>query len=141
MDMNAFDAYRFCILHTKTDRWIRLCIAQALEPVSITTMEWLLLESLQKNTSDGTSITAASEALGVSLPQVTALTHRLQKQGALSQRVSAKDKRSHSLSITPQGAQLYKTATKLVEAKLIEQAKQTRQLRVYRDALQALGKS
>ncbi len=129
--MTSINAYNFSLLHTQTDRWVRLQIAQALERSSLTMMEWLLLQAVNKQQATGLTITAAADLLGVSLPQITALTHRLQERELLTLSVSTEDRRSRYLQITDAGKSLSKAATISVKDLLAQSISQSSQLETY----------
>ncbi len=116
--MESSEVYQFCIAHTQADRWLRTQIAQAFGASNMTMMEWLLLQSVEMSDKIGLSITKAAELLGVSLPQVTALTQGLVKQGLLRQNVDPEDRRSRRLFIEKKGRQVCKDATHSVKKQL-----------------------
>ncbi len=139
MATKSFDIFSFCILHTQTDRWLRTQIAAALKEVPLTAMEWLLLEAVDKEGRAGFTVTEAATLLGVSLPQVTALVHRLQRQGAITQQPSIEDGRNRCLQSTSKGQKLCIKANIRVGDALVEQLKQTSHLKSYIFQLQTIS--
>jgi DNA-binding MarR family transcriptional regulator len=98
--------YQVCLLHSRTDRSLRMIISRHLEQFNITMMEWLLMEVVSGGPREGMTMSGVAAALDVTLPQVTALTASLTKVKLLKQKVSRRDRRSRHLVCTPVGQQL-----------------------------------
>ncbi len=95
--------YEACLLHSKSDRLLRLVVSRELEPFSITMMQWLLLVTVSKGPNAGMRMTELSEQLDVTMPQITALMNDLVEQKLTKQKISSTDRRSRRLSITSAG--------------------------------------
>lgn len=107
MSISELTMYEACLLHANADRNLRTMVSRHLEKFGITRMEWLLLAAACEHSS-GLHMSALSQLLNVSLPQVTALANRLLDAGLVSQRVEARDRRSRSLTATRRGKELIK---------------------------------
>lgn len=138
MDNQSYDVYELCLVHTQFDRWVRSQISQALDGTELTMMEWLLLVSINKNQDEELSVTEAAELLGVSLPQVTALTQQLVKKDLISLEVESEDRRSRRLRISSRGQVLCTTALRHIEEAVEEDMKDSTQLKTYRRLLSAM---
>lgn len=92
--------YKACLLHSQMDRNLRLIASRHLVEFNLTMMQWLLLEAVCASSRKGLTMSESAEILGVTLPQVTALSNELMKAKMLKQKVSTKDRRSRRLSCT-----------------------------------------
>lgn len=95
--------YEACLLHSKSDRLLRLVVSRELEPFNITMMQWLLLVTVSKGPNAGMRMTELSEQLDVTMPQITALMNDLVEQKLTKQKINSTDRRSRRLSITSTG--------------------------------------
>lgn len=95
--------YEVCLLHSKSDRLLRLVVSRELEPYNITMMQWLLLVTVSKGPNAGMRMTELSEQLDVTMPQITALMNDLVEQKLAKQKINSTDRRSRRLSITSAG--------------------------------------
>lgn len=95
--------YEACLLHSKSDRLLRLVVSRELEPYGITMMQWLLLMTVSKGPHAGMRMTELSEELDVTMPQITALMNDLVEQKLAKQKINSTDRRSRRLSITGTG--------------------------------------
>lgn len=100
---DSISMYEACLLHSKSDRLLRLVVGRELEPYSITMMQWLLLMTVDKGPSAGMRMTELSEQLDVTMPQITALMNDLVEQKLTKQKINSSDRRSRRLSITSTG--------------------------------------
>jgi DNA-binding MarR family transcriptional regulator len=137
MDQTALDAHTLFMTHTQVDRWLRLQIGRALEATNLTMMEWLLLMSVRKHAKKGLTITGVAELLGVSLPQVTALTQQLLKKQLLTQQIERQDRRSRRLCISAKGEKLSDQALHEVEL-LLNDLSEAPEVRGYKHLLTRL---
>ena len=112
---NEIDVFTLCMTHAHVDRWLRTQIARALNESDLTMMEWLLLSSVQKNKTEGLTVSQMAKLLGVTLPQVTALTQQLLKKELLKQVVESQDRRSRRLYVSPAGEKLCDQAQRQIE--------------------------
>ncbi|CAN5630726.1 hypothetical protein BH23PAT1_BH23PAT1_2470 [soil metagenome] len=103
INTEVLNMHRACLLHSQMDRNLRLIATRHLEEFGLTMMQWLLLEEVCKNSRKGLTMSESADILGVTLPQVTALTNELIKTRMLKQKVSTKDRRSRRLSCTVTG--------------------------------------
>lgn len=133
----SLDVHTLCMTHARVDRWLRTHISNALEDSQLTMMEWLLLMSIHKHEKEGLIITEIAELLGVSLPQVTALTHQLLNKKFLKQQVERQDRRSRRLCITPEGSVVSRAAARKLEG-VVNNISEAPQLRSYRQLLARL---
>jgi len=95
--------YEVCLLHSKSDRQLRLVVSRVLEPFGITMMQWLLLVSVSKGPNSGIRMTELSEQLDVTMPQITALMNDLVEQKLAKQKINSSDRRSRRLTVTSVG--------------------------------------
>ncbi len=112
-DRNA-TMYQVCLMHSRTDRSLRMIVSRELDQFDITMMEWLLMEVVSGGPKEGMTMSAVAAALDVTLPQVTALTASLTKAKLLKQKVSRRDRRSRHLATTPTGHRLLQDMEKAV---------------------------
>ena len=98
--------YEACLLHSKSDRQLRLVVSRELEPYGITMMQWLLLVTVSKGPNAGMRMTELSEELDVTMPQITALMNDLVSQKLAKQKINSTDRRSRRLSVTSAGKKL-----------------------------------
>jgi len=131
------DVFTLCMTHAHVDRWLRTQIAKALENCSLTMMEWLLLSSVQKNKDEGLTVSQMAKLLGVTLPQVTALTQQLLKKELLKQVVESQDRRSRRLYVSPAGEKLCNEAQQQIE-EAMQSAHKVPLLDSYRQIMSAL---
>ena len=95
--------YEICLLHSKSDRQLRLVVSRELEPFKITMMQWLLLQTVSKGPNSGMRMTELSEQLDVTMPQITALMNDLVELKLAKQKINSSDRRSRRLSVTASG--------------------------------------
>lgn len=94
----------------QTERAFRVTLAAALERHHITIMEWLLLGAVGRSESRTIRMLAAAEALGVTLPQVTALAGHLLDNKLVRQKIYGGDKRGRQLELTGKGMNVLEDA-------------------------------
>ncbi len=140
MAYDAIDVQTLCMTHTKADRWLRTQLSKALEESGLTMMEWLLLTSICKSKEAGLTVSEIAELLGVTLPQITALTQQLLKKGLIKQSVEPADRRSRRLCTSAEGQRLAAAAQQRVAA-AIENASSAPILLKYKQLLAALVES
>lgn len=95
--------YEICLLHAQSDRALRAMIAERLNGMNITMMEWLLLGVVSQGKSTGLTMSEIAEALHVTLPQVTALVNKLLPLKLIKQKSASTDRRSRVVTITSKG--------------------------------------
>lgn len=95
--------YEACLLHSKSDRILRLVVGRELEPFNITMMQWLLLVTVNRGPNSGMRMTELSEQLDVTMPQITALMNDLVERKLAKQKINSHDRRSRRLSVTSTG--------------------------------------
>lgn len=117
-EINDMTIYEICLLHSQSDRVLRLVIAKELEPYNITMMQWLLLATTASGSANGTRMTELSESLNVTMPQITALMNDLTKKNLVKQKINSADRRSRRLMVTKQGKDLVSKATKALETNI-----------------------
>lgn len=100
---DSMSMYEACLLHSKTDRLLRLVVGRELEPFTITMMQWLLLVTVSKGPNSGMRMTELSEQLDVTMPQITALMNDLVELKLAKQKINSSDRRSRRLSVTTTG--------------------------------------
>ena len=122
MDANLLDPYQFFITQSQSNRWLKSVAADSLKSVKLTVMEWLLIVAIKNNNYELT-VTEAAEALGVSLPQITALTQKLIKQELVKQKVISSDRRSRALMLTTKGKELCAKSEEAVRQGLLKRTK------------------
>jgi DNA-binding MarR family transcriptional regulator len=101
--LTAMTMYEICLLHSKSDRLLRLVVSRELEPFGITMMQWLLLVTVNKGPNSGMRMTELSEQLDVTMPQITALMNDLVELKLAKQKINSSDRRSRRLSVTTAG--------------------------------------
>ena len=101
--LDAMTMYEICLLHSKSDRQLRLVVSRELERFEITMMQWLLLETVSKGPNSGMRMTELSEQLDVTMPQITALMNDLVELKLAKQKINSSDRRSRRLSVTSTG--------------------------------------
>jgi len=69
-------------------------------------MEWLLLASIKEALTEGAGMTTLAVALDVSLPQITALSVNLQRNGLIRQQADPNDRRAKIILVTQKGSKL-----------------------------------
>lgn len=92
-----------CLQYVQTERAFRVALATALDRHHVTVMEWLLLGVVGRNETRSVRMTAAAGALGVTLPQITALATNLLENKLVRQKVFGGDKRGRQLELTGKG--------------------------------------
>ncbi len=95
--------YEACLLHSKSDRMLRLVVGRELEPFNVTMMQWLLLMTVNQGPNSGMRMTELSEQLDVTMPQITALMNDLVERKLAKQKINSHDRRSRRLSVTSTG--------------------------------------
>lgn len=95
--------YEICLLHAQSDRALRAMIAERLDSMNITMMEWLLLGVVSRGKSTGLTMSEIADALHVTLPQVTALVNKLLPLKLIKQKSASTDRRSRVVTITSKG--------------------------------------
>jgi len=98
--------YQACLLHTRTDRALRAVVSSHLKKFGVTRMEWLLLASIKEALTEGAGMTTLAVALDVSLPQITALSVNLQRNGLIRQQADPNDRRAKIILVTQKGSKL-----------------------------------
>lgn len=107
--------YEICLLHAQSDRALRAMIAERLENMNITMMEWLLLGVVSRGKSTGLTMSEIAEALHVTLPQVTALVNKLLPLKLIKQKSASSDRRSRVVTITNKGQLTLEDANKTLD--------------------------
>ena len=95
--------YEICLLHARSDRAMRALIADRLEGLNITMMEWLLLGVVTRGKASGLSMSEIASTLQVTLPQVTALVNKLLPLKLIKQKSASNDRRSRVVTVTSKG--------------------------------------
>lgn len=110
--------YEICLLHSRADRALRTVVATQLELFNLTMMQWLLLGVVGSGPKQGMSMTEIAEAMGVTLPQVTALMSDLAKMRLVKLKTQKTDRRSRRAQLTQKGVELFeKIEQKMAETK------------------------
>lgn len=97
------DMYEICLLHARSDRAMRALIAERLEGLNITMMEWLLLGVVSGGKGQGLTMSEIANTLQVTLPQVTALVNKLLPLKLIKQKSASNDRRSRLVTVTSKG--------------------------------------
>ena len=95
--------YEICLLHARSDRAMRAIIAQRLESLGITMMEWLLIGVVSAGKGQGLTMSEIAGTLQVTLPQVTALVNKLLPLKLIKQKSASTDRRSRMVTVTSKG--------------------------------------
>jgi DNA-binding MarR family transcriptional regulator len=95
--------YEICLLHAQSDRALRALIAERLNGMNVTMMEWLLLGVVANGKNNGLTMSEIAEALRVTLPQVTALVNKLLPLKLIKQKSASTDRRSRIVTMTSKG--------------------------------------
>lgn len=103
-----------CLRHMQAERIFRVALARVLERHHVTVMEWLLLGVVGRSEGRRVRMSAAAEALGVTLPQVTALAVHLLENKLVRQKVYGGDKRGRQLELTGKGVNVLEDAEESV---------------------------
>lgn len=112
--------YEICLLHAQSDRALRAMIAEKLNGMNITMMEWLLLGVVTSGKSSGLTMSEIAEALHVTLPQVTALVNKLLPLKLIKQKSASTDRRSRVVTITSKGQLTLDDANKTLDKAMEE---------------------
>src|SRR5207237_427365 len=72
------------------------------------------------DTAEGTSLSAAADFIGLSVPAMSRLVEGLVEMGMLRREASADDRRHVSLSVTPRGQAALREARGLAQAELAD---------------------
>jgi DNA-binding MarR family transcriptional regulator len=112
--------YEICLLHAQSDRALRALIADRLNGMNITMMEWLLLGVVANGKSSGLTMSEIAEALHVTLPQVTALVNKLLPLKLIKQKSASTDRRSRVVTITSKGQLTLDDANKTLDKAMEE---------------------
>lgn len=110
--------YELCLSHSHADRALRTIIAEQLQEARLTMMQWLLLGVLAEAPKQGLSMSEVAAKLGITLPQVTALTTDLTERRLAKLKTQSKDRRSRHALLTAKGEELLHSATKQVDTSL-----------------------
>lgn len=110
--------YETFLLHARADRALRALVATALEQHKITMMEWLLLSVVNQGPPQGISMSAAAEALDVTLPQITALANKLLILKLVRQKTQASDRRSRHIIPTGKGQTILEDAEEIIKSNM-----------------------
>lgn len=97
------------------DRSFRTIVGRALEPGSITMMQWLLLSIVCEGPPAGITMSTAARTLDVTLPQVTALTNELLKDKLIKQKTQSYDRRTRLISATTKGSKVIEQSLDTVD--------------------------
>ncbi len=108
--------YEICLLHARSDRAMRAIIAERLEGLNITMMEWLLLGVVTEGKGQGLTMSEIANTLQVTLPQVTALVNKLLPLKLIKQKSASNDRRSRLVTITSKGQLALDDANKALDA-------------------------
>lgn len=98
----------------QSERVFRVALASALHSHHVTVMEWLLLGVVGRSEGRSVCMSAAAEALGVTLPQITALAAHLLDNKLVRQKVYGGDKRGRQLELTGKGMNVLEDAEESV---------------------------
>ena len=97
---HPLDRERFgALLHDTARAW-RLRLDQRLKPLGMSQSQWMVLLWLSRG-CNGMSQKALAERLGIEGPAVVGLLDRLARNGWIERRVSAEDRRSKTVHMTP----------------------------------------
>lgn len=107
--------YELCLLHSRADRALRTVVAEQLDTVDLTMMQWLLLGIVGGGPKDGLSMSEIAEQMGITLPQVTALLSDLTKRRLTKLRTQRRDRRSRHALLSPKGEEELKKANDTLE--------------------------
>lgn len=110
------DSFNFGILYARGDRGFRALFAECLKESGLTFMEWLVLGIVHHGGNKGTSMTQIAKTLGVTLPQVTALSVVLSNKRVIKQKVSARDRRTKLVHLTSRGELLFTENAKILDS-------------------------
>ncbi len=110
--------YELCLLHSRADRALRAVVAEKLQPVELTMMQWLSLGIIAGGPKEGLSMGNIAEHMGITLPQVTALLHSLSKLRLIKLRTQRRDRRSRHALLTPKGEEALRKANSTLEVGL-----------------------
>jgi DNA-binding MarR family transcriptional regulator len=112
--------YEICLLHAQSDRALRALIADRLNGMNVTMMEWLLLGVVANGKSSGLTMSEIADALHVTLPQVTALVNKLLPLKLIKQKSASTDRRSRVVTITSKGQLTLDDANKTLDKAMEE---------------------
>ncbi|MEO8863368.1 MAG: hypothetical protein ABI354_03535 [Candidatus Saccharimonadales bacterium] len=133
-------AYELCLLQTKTNRAMHEIISSQLKSNKLTTMEWLLLNTIAGSGKSGMQMSKIANVLDVTLPQVTTLTTKLVSSRLVYQKISTNDSRVRNLSLTLKGKRLLPKSDKLIEEAVSSWSRSITpdQMRMYAKVLERL---
>lgn len=98
-------AYRFGRLQASFDRLLRQWVAASLQPMRLSSTEWLLL-GVTRDVPTGLRPRAIAKALGIRPPLVTVLLRRLQRRRLVTVEPDRNDRRSVTIKPTQTGIRL-----------------------------------
>jgi DNA-binding MarR family transcriptional regulator len=110
--------YELGLTHSKADRALRTIVAEQLESMQLTMMQWLLLGVVKTAPKQGLSMTEIAENMDITLPQVTALLSDVSKRRLIKLKTQRKDRRSRHALLTVKGEDLLEAANNELEASL-----------------------
>lgn len=102
------------------DRSMRGILLRELESYDVGVMDWLLLSYVHDGPKEGCNMSSIARTLGVTLPQVTALTNRLLKLRLIKQKTQANDRRTRHVTLLPAGQELTEAVERKVAARIAE---------------------
>lgn len=99
---------------------MRALIADRLEGMNITMMEWLLLGVVSRGKASGLTMSEIASTLQVTLPQVTALVNKLLPLKLIKQKSASNDRRSRVVTVTSKGQLSLEDANKALDKAMNE---------------------
>lgn len=112
--------YEMYLTLAGVDRVIRGVLQRELEPYDIGIMDWLLLSFVHDGPKEGCNMSSIARALGVTLPQVTALTNRLLKLRLIRQKTQVSDRRTRHVTLLPAGQDIANEVARKVAERLAD---------------------
>jgi DNA-binding MarR family transcriptional regulator len=124
MSTYAKTVFESLLQATQVDRALRQRAQIVTREVGdITASEWLLLGIVAKGPRSGMTMTALSQTLSVSRPQVTALIDGLLLKRLVRQKKSEQDGRSKTVTVTQRGTDTLKRVEKALKTSFEELTK------------------
>ncbi len=110
--------YQACLLHSRADRVLRALVADQLDYLKLTMMEWLLLGVIGEGPEEGLSLSEIAKRLDVSQPQVTALMVKVGQQKLVKQKIQRRDRRSRHVILSPRGQRMLTHTEEIIAQKM-----------------------